>query len=180
MGRNKALLPVGDHTLVELVAARVWEASGQAPLLVTNAPEEYARMGLRCIPDALPSGHPLVGVYSGLLHASGPMFVCACDMPFLNPELIRHMAALAGDVDVVIPRHHGEYEPLHAIYTPACLGAIEACILRGDRTAGLLSAVRVRVVEEDAVRRLDPELASFVNVNTPEEYAALLERVASG
>lgn len=179
MGRNKALLPVGDRTLVEIVAARVGDACGQPPLLVTNTAEDYARTGLRCIPDALPSGHPLVGVYSGLRHVSGPAFVCACDMPFLSAALIRHMAALTGDVDVVIPRHRGEYEPLHAIYTPACLPAIEQCIARGARTAGLLASVRVRIVEEDDIRRFDPELASFVNVNTPEEYAVLLERLAA-
>lgn len=180
MGRNKAFLPVGDRTLVEVVAARVQDACGQAPLLVTNAPGDYARTGLQCIPDALPSGHPLVGVYSALLHVSGPVFVCACDMPWLNAALIRHMAALVDEVDVVIPRHHGEYEPLHAIYTPACLRAVAQCIEREDRTAGLLASVRVRVIEEPDVRRLDPELASFVNVNTPEEYARLLERLTAG
>ncbi|HLN12021.1 MAG TPA: molybdenum cofactor guanylyltransferase, partial [bacterium] len=57
--------------------------------------------------------------------------------------------------------------------------AIEQCIARGARTAGLLASVRVRVVEEDDIRHFDPELASFVNVNTPEEYAVLLERLAA-
>jgi len=40
--------------------------------------------------------------------------------------------------------------------------------------------VRARVVEEEVVRRFDPALRSFVNVNTPEEYALLLERCAAG
>ena len=180
MGRNKALLPVGDRTLVEVVAARVRQACGEAPILVTGSAEPYARTGLRCVPDVLPPGHPLVGVYSGLLHVSGLAFVCACDMPYLNPALIRYMASLADGVDVVIPRLGGEYEPLHAVYTPACLGAIERCIARGDRTSGLLASVRARVVEEEVVRRFDPALRSFVNVNTPEEYALLLERCAAG
>ena len=38
--------------------------------------------------------------------------------------------------------------------------------------------VRVRVVEVEELRRFDPDLHSFVNVNTPEDYARL-QRMAS-
>jgi len=177
MGRNKALLPVGDRTLVEVIAARLREAGLDPLLLVANTPEAYAHLGLPVVPDALPSGHPLVGVYSGVLHADGPAFVCACDMPLLNPTLIHALAALADGVDAVVPRHDGEYEPLHAVYTPACLDAIRRCIAEQGRSTGFLTEVRVRVVEEDDLREIDPELRSFVNVNTPEEYADVLERL---
>jgi len=177
MGRNKALLPVGDRTLVEVIVARLREAALDPLLLVANTPEAYAHLGLQVVSDALPSGHPLVGIYSGVLHADGPAFVCACDMPFLNPALIRSMAALAEGVDAVVPRHNGNYEPLHAVYTPACLDAIRRSIAAQGRSTGFLTEVRIRVVEEDDLRRIDPELASFVNVNTPEEYADALTRI---
>jgi len=176
MGQNKALLPVGGRALVEVVAARLREA-GLGPLvLVANDPEPYARTGLPVVPDALPPGHPLVGVYSGVLHAGGPAFVCACDMPFLSPALVAHMAALSDGVDAVVPRHGRKYEPLHAVYTPACLDAIRRCVAEGRRSAGFLADVRVRFVDRDEVRRFDPALLSFFNVNTPDEYADALAR----
>jgi molybdopterin-guanine dinucleotide biosynthesis protein A len=93
-------------------------------------------------------------------------------MPFLCPALIRHMGALAGSADVVIPRVI-DYEPLHAVYTPACLEPITRVLAAGGRNAGILAEVRARILEEPELRRFDPELRSFVNVNTPEEYAAL-------
>ena len=173
MGQNKALLPAGPRTLVEVVLARLREACGEV-LLVTNAPETYDRLGVLTVRDALPSGQSLVGIYTGILHARGPAFVCACDMPFLHPALIRYMASLIDAADVVIPLHEGAYEPLHAVYTQACLEPIRRCVERQGRNTDFLSDVRVRTVEPAEVRRFDPEMRSFVNLNTPEEYAQAL------
>ncbi len=180
MGRDKAFLPVGGRTLIECVIARLHEACGERLLIVTNSPEPYRRLGLRIVSDALPPGQSLVGIYTGVLHAEEPAFVCACDMPFLNPALIRHMGALAQDADVVIPRHGGEYEPLHAVYAPACLDPIRRCVERQGRNIGFLPDVRVRVVDEEELRRFDPDLRSFVNVNTPEEYEELRSSLELG
>ena len=174
MGRTKALLPVGGTTLIEAVIARLREACPEI-LIVTNTPELYRHLGVRMVPDALPGRQSLVGIYTGILHTGGPAFVCACDMPFLHPPLIRYLGSLTGGVDAVIPRHGGEYEPLHAVYTPACLDAIRRCAQRRGRNTGFLSDVRVRVVEVEEIRRFDPDLRSFVNVNTPEDYARLHE-----
>jgi len=171
MGREKAFLPFGGTTLVEAVAARLREACADV-LVVANHPEPYAALGLRTIPDALPERRSLVGIYTGVLHAGGAAFVCGCDMPFLCSALIRHMGALAESADVVIPRVK-DYEPLHAVYTPACLAPIRRVLAAGGRNADILVEVRARILDEPELRRFDPELRSFVNVNTPEEYAAL-------
>jgi molybdopterin-guanine dinucleotide biosynthesis protein A len=170
MGRPKALLPVGGSTLIEAVIERLREACPEV-LIVTNTPELYGHLGVRMVPDALPGRQSLVGIFTGVLHAGGPTFVCACDMPFLNPVLIRHLGALAEGVDVVIPRRGGDYEPLHAVYTPGCLEPIRRCVDRHGRNTGFLHEVSVRIVEVEEIRRFDPDLRSFVNVNTPEDYA---------
>lgn len=177
MGRNKALLPVGRRTLIEIVRERLREVCGERLLLVTNSPADYRHLGMRMVPDAAPPGHSLVGIYTGVLHAGGPAFVCGCDMPSLNPTLIRYLASLIEDADVVMPRPGDEYEPLHAIYTPACLGPMRRCVERRGRSVDFLSEVRVRVVDAAALRRFDPTLESFTNLNTPEEYAAFVRRL---
>jgi molybdopterin-guanine dinucleotide biosynthesis protein A len=173
MGRPKALLPIGETTLIQAVADRLREACDTL-LIVTNTPEPFRFLGVRTVPDALPGRRSLVGIFTGLLHTGGPAFVCGCDMPFINPGLVRYLGSLAGGVDVVIPRKDGDYEPLHAVYTPACLDPIRRCAERGGRNTGFLGEVRVRVVEVEEVRRFDPDLRSFVNVNTPGEYERML------
>lgn len=171
MGRDKAFLPFGPHTLVETVASRLREACDDV-LVVARDPAPFRALGLRAVGDALPERRSLVGIYTGLQHAGGPAFVCGCDMPFLCALLIRYMGALAGSAEVVMPRLK-DYEPLHAVYTPACLDPIRRVLARGGRNADILAEVRARILDEPEVRRFDPALRSFVNVNTPDEYAAL-------
>jgi molybdopterin-guanine dinucleotide biosynthesis protein A len=105
--------------------------------------------------------------------------IVACDMPKLSKPLLEAMLLTAGDEDALVPEPIGEaaprLEPLHAVYRRTCLAAIDACLARGElKTTAFLGAVRVRTLDEGWLRRYDPTLASFVNVNTPEDLHAAL------
>ena len=57
-----------------------------------------------------------------------------------------------------------------------CLPAIEARLAEGQRRViSFMPDVRTRYVQEDELRRVDPDLRSFVNANTPEEWEAALD-----
>ena len=115
---------------------------------------------------------PLTGIYSGLLGSSDEYnMVVACDMPFLNPQLLTYMGGVAEHYDVVLPRI-GEYaEPLHAIYCRKLLPLIKEHLNREKRSIQrILSNVRVRYLTEKEIDRFDPMRRSFINLNTPEEY----------
>jgi molybdopterin-guanine dinucleotide biosynthesis protein A len=96
----------------------------------------------------------------------------ACDMPFVSTALLRALLALAAEVDAVVPVIGEQPEPLHAVYRPSCLPAIEAALAAGrKRLLAFFDAVRVRYVAEAELRRWDPELRSFLNVNWPDDLA---------
>ncbi|HMA35324.1 MAG TPA: molybdenum cofactor guanylyltransferase [Chloroflexia bacterium] len=190
MGQNKALLrldPAGP-TLIERVIAAV-QPWGPV-LVVTNTPETYAFLGLPMVPDA-PSGAPgqgpLAGLWSGLEAATPPYnFVLACDLPHIKPALLAAMAALPRDYDVLVPRWTApdggeQLETLHAIYSKACRPAIRTCLERGQRRMiSFYPAVRVRYLDEPALRASDPTLASFRNLNTPAEVDAMIHEGHEG
>jgi molybdopterin-guanine dinucleotide biosynthesis protein A len=138
-------------------------------------------MEARIITDRYPGMGVLAGVHAGLAAARGEWaFVVAADMPLLNPDLLRAMAAAAcEDCDIVVPRWRGNLEPLHALYRPAaCAPAAEAALLRGQRRIiAFYDAVRVCAFEAAEVARYAPEGASFFNVNTPEDWAAARRRL---
>jgi molybdopterin-guanine dinucleotide biosynthesis protein A len=102
-------------------------------------------------------------------------------MPFLHPAVISYLAALAPGYDAVVPRSGAGCEPLHAVYGRSCLPEVERMV-RDERLRldALFSAVRVRWVDADEVRPLDPLLRSFVNVNTPEELEAARRLLGRG
>jgi molybdopterin-guanine dinucleotide biosynthesis protein A len=179
MGRNKALLRLAADrpTLIEEVVATV--APLGPILLVTNTPDTYAFLDLPMVPDARPGAGALGGLYSGLAAASAPFnLVVACDMPFLQPALLRALVDQPRDYDVLIPRWQEaeqakpQLETLHAIYSRVCLPAIAAHLDAGDlRLISFFPDVRVRYIDEPELRQSDPTLQSFRNLNTPDELA---------
>jgi molybdopterin-guanine dinucleotide biosynthesis protein A len=183
MGTNKALLrarPDGP-TVVEEVVARLTDAGVHPNLLVTNTPHKYTFLNLPVVPDDIPGAGPLGGILTALHHSSSErVLVVACDMPLLNPHLIRYMLSLPGDYDALVPRWTNEagdvaIETLHAIYSRRCTEAIYKRIAAGRlKLHELLQDVAVRYLHDAELRRYDPHLQSFRNVNTPEEWASLI------
>ena len=169
LGRSKALETIDGKSLIDCVIERLKPLTNQI-LVVTS--QEQLDFPVTCnaeiLPDLYPGKGPLGGIYTGLLAArSSYSIVVACDMPFLNTELLRYMVELSSDYDAVVPRL-GErmIEPLHAIYSKSCLGNMKTRLERNQLGVhSFLNTVRVRYVEQAECQRLDPELLSFFNIN---------------
>ncbi|MBO8141220.1 MAG: molybdenum cofactor guanylyltransferase [Firmicutes bacterium] len=172
MKANKALLDWRGEPLIAALARKFSDWFGQV-VLITNSPSEYEFLSLPTRPDRVPGIGPLAGIESGLLASRfDKVFVAACDMPFLNEGLVRHMVQVAAGWDAAVPRIGHRREPLHAVYGKTCLPHIAQLIESGRyAVAPLFERVRVRFVEEEEVRRFgDPEQL-FFNCNTPEDLA---------
>lgn len=170
MRRNKAFLQLGGKLIIERIVEALISVFPQV-LIVANAVEEYQGLGCRVISDLLPYPGALTGLFSGLrVSSTHHSFFVACDMPFLQNDLIRYLACRAEGWDVLIPRIDGCYQPLHAIYSKDCLPAIIRQVKEGNQTIfDFFPEVKVKEVSEEEVRQIDPELVSFFNLNTPQD-----------
>lgn len=169
-GEPKALLELGGKRIIERVVDAVAGVLDDL-LVVTNTPERYAFLGLPMVPDAVPDGGALGGIYTGLRAAGGDAaFTVACDMPFLHPAIVRMVVERAGEGDVVIPRTGEQLETMHAVYGRRCLGPMEARLRAGElKIVGFFADVRVVALDARLIaQHRAPELA-FMNVNTPAE-----------
>lgn len=171
MGSNKALLPSRQGRFIQSVYRRLTTLFDDV-LVVTNTPEQYSFLGCRKVADIYSGMGALAGIHAGLRHcATTHIFVSACDMPNLNEELIRYLAGRADGHDVAIPESPHGVEPLHAVYGVGALPAIEEVLDAGKRRiVSFFPRVRLQLVGQAEVARLDPEFRSFRNINTPEEY----------
>lgn len=170
MGVNKALLTIGGQPLIRRVADVVAQVADEL-IVVADQPGLYAHLGVRVVGDLLPGRGALGGMYSGLRTARHfHCLVVACDMPFLNLNLLRYMVTCAPAWDVVIPCLDGWLEPLHALYSKACMGSIEKLLSEGNlKIIDLLPEVRVRYLEQEEIELFDRRYLCFTNVNTPAE-----------
>jgi len=185
LGTDKALLRLwgaDGPTLLEATVAKLLSLCHEV-IVVADRPRGRPRLRARTVFDAFPQGGVLGAIYTGLMAShTFHAFVVACDMPFLNDALLRYMAAQVRDYDVLIPRlplrpetAHGNperVEPLHAIYSRACLEPIRQALSAGEqRIVSFFPQVRVRYLEADEWAHFDPEGLSFRNLNTPEDLA---------
>ena len=171
LGRNKALERIGGKALIERVIDSLVPLTSEV-LVVVARPEQAAALLLpswvRAVSDRYPGRGSLGGIFSGLQASAEPWsLVVACDMPFLNRELLRHLIGESSNVDAVVPCLGGQPEPLHALYSKACLAPMQRMLRAGQlKIAPLFEAVRVRYVDEGAIDRIDPRHLSFFNINT--------------
>ncbi len=168
MGFNKALAEVGGRPVIESIIAQ-WRPLATEMFIITHEAEVYARWGVPCRADVWPGLGALGGLYSALHYATQPHVVCTgCDMPFVSPALQHFLLGLRHTAQVVMPRLHGEAEPLRAVYAHTCLPHIEAALQAGQRRlVSFLPAVQVRWVDTPDMLPFDPDLRSFLNLNTP-------------
>jgi molybdenum cofactor guanylyltransferase len=169
-GGNKALLPIGRRSIVERVSDVLREIFPRT-IVVTNSPEDFEFLGFPMFGDIVPGRGSLGGLYTGLkLCERDYGFLVACDMPFLNREVISYMLQRAQDYDVVIPKVSGLLEPLHAIYSRRCLPYIEELLVEEDlKIIHLFQNVNVLEIPEDDLKVFDPRLLFIINVNTPDD-----------
>lgn len=168
LGRYKVLETIGGKSLIERVVERLRPLTNRILVVTSREQSSLTIAGLEVLVDVYPGKGPLGGIYTGLL-ASRSLYsiVAACDMPFLNAELLRYMIELSRGFDVVIPRlGEGMVEPLHAIYSKSCLGNMKTQLERNQLAiSSFLKTMRVRYVERAECQRLDPQLLSFFNIN---------------
>jgi molybdenum cofactor guanylyltransferase len=177
-GQSKALLEVGGRRIIDRVLDAFSEVFDRV-LLVTNDPLRYLPWDLQMVTDIHPVRSSLAGLHAGLFYVRTPFaFFSACDAPFIRPELIRAVVdRIRPDIDIVMPRNAFGNEPLSAAYARRCLDPIQRQLevedLKIDRFFGKM---RVCWVSEKRLRKVDPHLESFINVNTPEDLARARQR----
>jgi molybdopterin-guanine dinucleotide biosynthesis protein A len=177
MGTPKALLPFDETPLIEHVVATLRRLFDE--VVVVAAPgQDLPSMPVTLVRDEVEYQGPVAGIYNGLRVASRDVsFVTSCDSAFLNAALISHLVSAIPEHDVVVPHWQGRYQPLHAVYRRSVAPLLGEQLARGElRPVYLFDRVRTRRVDEEEIRRFDPDGSSFFNMNTPADYAEALRR----
>lgn len=186
MGRDKALLPLPgaqQSTFVEHLVSLMAPHCHEVVLVARDSAQasQFASLTalaerVRIVTDMTPGGGPLMGLYSGLraIHSSRALLL-AVDMPFVVPALLTLLLTRSTDEAILLPTVDNAPQVLLAVYPRMLLPSIEERLQAGQRgPKSLLERVPVQYIPEEQLRTVDPQLRSFMNVNTPEEFASLI------
>jgi molybdopterin-guanine dinucleotide biosynthesis protein A len=174
MGVPKPILLVNQKRLIDYSIERIKDLFDDVLVVVkenSQCIEPYI-----CVYDNFSEYAPIFGLYSGLKTSKSFInLILACDMPFVKRELVHFLLEKAekSDADALVPVVNGYYEPLLAIYKKSCIEAIEKQIKVANlKTTGFYPHVKLEAVPEEEIKTFDPELQSFVNINTKEDLRA--------
>lgn len=181
-GQEKYFFTFEGKTFIERLVASLSGVVDEIVVVAKN-PMQCTRFteisGLRCINDIRQGLGPIGGLHAGALEARGDLvFVVACDMPFVDSQVVKYLFAAIGDYDAAIPRwNETMFEPLHAVYRrTALLSYLESHTSLALRT--MVLTLNTHYIPVDELRTFDPDLRTFTNINKLEELQYL--QTASG
>ncbi len=182
-GRDKSFADCSGVPIIEYITLQLKDLFDDV-LIISGRKDDYGYLGYPVVPDRIPGIGPLGGIHAALKEgADSPVFITACDMPFVSKSLVSHMRSLLAEhpYDAVAAKQKGFPEPLHAFYSPALSPGIEAFAARGGRKISeFLQSCDCCYIEEATVSEICSREKSlpFLNINTMDDFL-LLKRILS-
>jgi molybdenum cofactor guanylyltransferase len=194
MGTPKAALEWHGSTLLRRTAGIVARATGGPVVVVRASGQDLPALPKDTIvvDDPRDGKGPVQGIAAGLAALTGQAdtaFVTSTDLPFLHPAFIRQVLRVLGTdgegPDVALPVARGYQQPLAAAYRVGLAGLAERLVKEDRlRPAFLFAECQVERLDDatllgdPALAKLDQDLDSVLNVNTPDDYQAARSRPA--
>jgi molybdopterin-guanine dinucleotide biosynthesis protein A len=174
MGQDKSAMPFGDETMLERVARILGGICDE--VMVVGKADQRAPAGAVVVHDPIEDQGPLAGIAAGLAVSTTDLnLVVACDMPLINPVVLQRMVTMIDDHDACVAVADGHASALCGVYRSRIAQDAQALLDTGERRVmQLLDAVKTKRVDAALFRAIDPNLDTFLSVDTPEKYADAL------
>lgn len=183
--REKALMAINGKPLISYVIDSLEKVVDNIIISVRDKAQgkllDSVLPGYTYAFDEYENTGPLAGILSGLTVCTDDFcFIAACDMPFINENVIKLLFTSGENHDAAIPRwEDGFLEPLHAVYKcKPMIFETEKAIRNGEKIVlAPIQKLSVNYVEMEEIRKIDTNLRTFININTPEEMDIINKNV---
>lgn len=177
-GLDKGLVTLAGQPMIAHVLGRLAPQVGPILINANRNPERYAAFGYPVLSDALEGYQgPLAGILTGLRAATTEFVLTVpCDSPLLATDLASTLAdtLLRESADLAVADDGTRLQPVFLLLRRELDASLDEFLASGRRKIDEWFAGH-RVARADLRHRLD----SFVNVNDPDDRAALETRLAS-
>jgi len=192
MGQNKALMKLGDKTVIERMIDIV-DPIFKEKIIITNLPEDFQFLRIPIYEDVYKYKGPLAGIHSGLMHSTTERnFVISCDIPLMTDEMIKYIVEFPTPRPVTICKAAGYFQPLAGVYSKEIFNALDEHLKNFDK---LSSEGEIKHKKNcgmhDFLDSIPPEIINpenldfyfddlFFNINYPEDYKKVIRHFDAG
>jgi len=180
LGFDKLNITICGKNVVEIIDQNIGDLFDQKFIVVKE--EKVLKLkNFKVIKDALKIDAPVAGVITSLIYSqSDKNFICACDMPFINRDLVKYMLQFEGYDAVVRPFYNGYFEPLCCVYSKTFLKSALECVSKGILSLNFaLRNSNIKKIELNEILQFDSMLMSFKNINTIQDLEEANEQFKS-
>lgn len=176
MGRDKRFLKVAGESVFDQSLSLLRTIFEENLVVLAEPIDGLEVQDCSVVYDVVRNTGSLGGLLTGLLASTrGRVFAVACDMPFLDQDVIRFMSSCDPTADVVAARLEGRFHPMHAVYSKRCVPFLQGMAERGELKIQALfrrEELKVTVLTEADFLHFQSGIRSFRNINTPDDLAS--------
>jgi molybdopterin-guanine dinucleotide biosynthesis protein A len=170
MGVDKALIDLAGESVMSRILRQLNPCCNDV-YIVGDRPDRFIGLSACVVPDDRPGLGVIGGIATGLRMAGAGIVVCvACDMPFVDADLIRLLIASVGSADGAIVQTPRGYEPLCAAYRADILDRVLGMIRENELAAqSIARRMDLNAVDEAALLAAGLDPRRLFNMNTPDD-----------
>ena len=174
MGTDKAFIEFKGKSLINWVIEAIETSVDEIYISLSKNQQNNDNMKLLggyLVRDKYPYSSPLIGLLSALKQIkTGYVFVTACDMPFIKPELVDYLFKESNNNQgSIIVKPDGWIEPFLSVYhVPTSLMEAERLYLVGDLRIRMVARnlIYMKKIGLDKIKKIDAELHSLTDIDT--------------
>ena len=176
-GVDKGLIPLQNQPLIQHVIRRLQPQVDEIFINANREIVQYETFGLTVLQDENQDfAGPLAGILLGLKHAKHELMLSVpCDSPLLPLDLVArlHNDMAKSRTDIAVASSDGNAHPVFCLMKKSVLPSLIAFLDVGERkvSAWQKSQKYIEVDFSDCSK-------AFVNLNTPQDLAALEQKLA--
>lgn len=176
-GQDKGLVNFDGKPIASRVIERLQPQVGAFLINANRNLNAWQSYGVPVVSDVIGGfSGPLAGIHAGLTVCKTPWLASApCDSPFLPNDLVEKLAekVVAEQADIAVARCAGKLQPVFALLRTSLLPSLDRQLHSGQRK------IQSWLETLNSVTVDFPDPAAFVNINTLDELANVLQDKAA-
>lgn len=169
LGGAKALVTLAGRPLIAYPLGAAREAGLEAIVVAKSSSRLPEALGARKLLEPEEPVHPLSGVVAALREGGAEaVLVLGCDMPFVPPALLAHMASLEGDVALDVD---GRLQPLPSRIGVGGLASLERSLRAREPLGRAIAALDPQVLEGSSLASFGDPVRMCFSVNAHDDLA---------
>lgn len=177
MGREKALLPIGDKTIIDIIIDKLKPLFPEI-ILSTNKPNDFLFLKIKMVEDFYKNAGPLGGIHAGLVESQTEKnLVISCDLPLMETDLINFICNFDTDKKITVCKIGDYIEPTFGVYSKSIVDDLEILLnlhlqhgldVKELSVHNLIDKVGAEIIDPTYLPFYNDDV--FYNMNTFEDY----------